>query len=45
MINVEQIPKSELRNLARELLLAVQRSDKAKEKATADPEDKRAITE
>jgi hypothetical protein len=45
MINVEQIPKSELRNLARELLLAVQRSDKAEEKVAAAPEDKRAITE
>jgi|GEM_PF-2569816 len=45
MINVEQIPKSELRNLARELLLAVQRSDEAEKKAAADPEGKRAITE
>lgn len=40
MINVEQIPKFEMRNLARELLLAVERTEKAEEKAFDKPEEK-----
>lgn len=43
MINVEEIPKSELRNLARELLMAVERAEHAEEKASAKTVKKKAV--